>query len=171
MIIITSDEVSKEFGEHGIMGHGFNLYMTTLHVPLLILFPSRVPAGANVPETVSLSDLPSTVMDLLKLKDAVRFPGNSLARYWDGTRDAKSGTAEPLLSELDFAPNLPASYPISKGDMKSLVTGVFHYIKNGDGSEELYNFENDPYETNNLSRSDKERHVLDRFRASLKSMF
>ena len=28
--------------------------------------------------------------------------------------------------------------------MKSLVAGRYHYIKNGDGREELYNFESDP---------------------------
>jgi arylsulfatase A-like enzyme len=170
LVIITSDH-GEEFNEHGIMGHGYDLYMPSLHVPLLILMPSRVPAGASVHEVASLGDLPATVMDLLKLKDEVRFSGNSLARYWDETHNTRGGSPVSLLSELDFAPNLPASYPLAKGNMKSLAEGSYHYIKNGDGSEELYNFENDPNETNDLSHSEKERQVLDRFRASLKTIF
>ena len=169
LVIITSDH-GEEFNEHRIMGHGYDLYLPTLHVPLLIQFPLRAPAGAKVSDVVSLRDLPATVMDLLKLNDKPSFPGDSLARYWDGSRKAKSGADDALLSELDFAPNLPASYPLSRGDMKSLVAGAYHYIRNGDGSEELYNLEKDPNERTELSRSESEREVLDRFRVSLKTM-
>jgi arylsulfatase A-like enzyme len=169
LVIITSDH-GEEFSEHQIMGHGYDVYLPTLHVPLLIQLPSRVPAGAKVSDVVSLRDLPATIMDLLKLDDKTSFPGNSLARYWDGSRNAKPGADDALLSELDFAPNLPASYPLSRGNMKSLVFGAYHYIRNGDGSEQLYNLEKDPNETSELSRSESERQVLDRFRVSLKTM-
>ena len=169
LVIITSDH-GEEFNEHNIMGHGYDVYLPTLHVPLLIQLPLRVPAGASVSDVVSLRDLPATVMDLLKLNDKPSFPGNSLARYWDASRNAKSGADDASLSELDFAPNLPASYPLARGNMKSLVASPYHYIRNGDGSEELYNLEKDPNETNELSRSESERQVLDRFRISLQTM-
>ena len=35
--------------------------------------------------------------------------------------------------------------------MKSIVWQGFRYIRNGDGSEELYDFEHDPQELNDLA--------------------
>ena len=169
LVIITSDH-GEEFGEHGIFGHGDSLYMPAVHVPLLISFPSRVPVGGNVREAVTLRDLPATVMELLDLEERVRFPGNSLVRYWNNTGSADNLTNDLLMSEVKQGINVAPWLPNSKGDMKSLVSGTYHYIKNGDGSEELYNFKEDQNETNNLSRAEEERDVLERFRAALKAI-
>ena len=54
--------------------------------------------------------------------------------------------------------------PVMEGDMTSLVAGRYHYIKNGDGSEELYDFESDPEEKGDLGDSEKGRELLARFR-------
>ena len=54
-----------------------------------------------------------------------------------------------------------------KGDMKSLVMDGMHYIKNGDGREELYDFESDPAEERDLAGSEEGRRALERFRRSL----
>src|SRR5262249_55179604 len=42
LVILTSDH-GEQFGEHGGFGHGLSLYETEVHVPLLVLFPGRVP--------------------------------------------------------------------------------------------------------------------------------
>jgi arylsulfatase A-like enzyme len=169
LVIITSDH-GEEFYEHGIMDHGYSLYMPLLRVPLLISFPDRVPAGMRVKEPVTPRYLAATVMELLNLKNEAGFPGVSLARFWDGGAAPDISVTEPLLSELEFTPNLPESYPISKGDLKSLITEQYHYIKNGDGSEELYDYLNDALEQNNLSLSKEGRAALNKFRASLASI-
>jgi arylsulfatase A-like enzyme len=170
LVIITADH-GEEFFEHSIMDHGYSLYMPLLHVPLLVSFPNRVPAGIRAKEPVSLRDLPATVMDLLKLRNESRFPGISLARWWDGAIAPGSSDSDPLLSELEFTPDLPESYPISKGELKSLITTRYHYIKNGDNSEELYDYLNDPLEQRNLTLSEEGRATLDEFRAFLDSIF
>ncbi len=46
----------------------------------------------------------------------------------------------------------------------------YHYIKNGDGREELYTTDEDPREERDLSRDEANRAILDRFRAELTSM-
>ena len=51
--------------------------------------------------------------------------------------------------------------------MKSLVAGRYHYIKNGDGREELYNFESDPAEERDLASSEEGREMLQQFRTHL----
>ena len=54
--------------------------------------------------------------------------------------------------------------------MKSLLVNRYHYIKNGDGREELYDFENDPLEQHDLARSEDGRRALARFRTFLETI-
>ena len=67
--------------------------------------PGREPRPRVVPETVSLRDLPATVVDLLDLEAGAPFPGASLARLWgrpesgDSADPAASGPS-PALSEV-----------------------------------------------------------------------
>ncbi len=144
LVIVTSDH-GEEFEEHEIQGHGKSLYWTVVQVPLLMRWPGRVPAGVRVREPVALRGIPVTVMDLLGLDGEPRFPGTPLARYWDGT----PGAADTVLSELSRASDAPTRSMIGRGDMKSLAIGRWHYIRNGDGSEELYDIERDPWEREN----------------------
>jgi arylsulfatase A-like enzyme len=166
LTIVTSDH-GEEFGEHNLVMHGTSLYMPSLHVPLLLRLPGRVPAGKSVAEPISLRDLPATVVGLVGLEATDRFPGISLARYWNGTNNGGDPIANPLLSEITFTPNLPARYPVTRGDMKSLVANNKHYIKNGDGREELYHFDNDPAEGRDLAGAEETKPVLTWLRSSL----
>jgi arylsulfatase A-like enzyme len=164
LVIITADH-GEEFAEHGVIGHGNSLYRLSLHVPLLIAFPGQVPLG-KINESVSLRDLPATILDFLNLEKVAKFPGESLRRYWQGSDGVITAPA-PVLSQLDFAPNLPEWYPVSKGNMKSLMTDRYQYIKNGDGQEEIYDTENDPWEKRNLVGFQVSRVLLPQFRSYL----
>lgn len=168
LVIITSDH-GEEFGEHGVMSHSNSLYLPALHVPLVISFPPKLPAGISIAEPVTLRDIPSTVVALLA-DNNVSFPGTSLTRYWDGTHDSPLDVSGVLLSEVNRVPNVPEWFPVAKGDMKSMVFGGMHYIRNGDGSEELYDFENDPAEKQNLVDSEEARQIVQRFRTSLETV-
>jgi len=170
LVIITSDH-GEQLGEHGLFDHGNSLYLPLIHVPLLISFPGRLTADFAVSEPVTLRDLPATVVDLVGLKDSSPFPGVSLRRYWDRSGDVDGARESPLLSELSPGFPRPAFYPVSKGEMKSLVVGQYHYIVNGDGREELYDFIADPSEINNLKISGNTDHVLDTTRHSLTRVF
>ncbi len=166
LVIITSDH-GEEFGEHGFFTHGVSLYLAEIHVPLIISFPLQVPTSRVVREPVTLRDLPATIVDLLNLEGDAPFPGRSLRRYWELSYNSDFGGSDILLSEVDFARNVAERYPIAKGDMKSLVIDRMHYIKNGDGHEELYNFQNDPEEQQDLNVSNTMRQELAWFRRSL----
>jgi arylsulfatase A-like enzyme len=166
LVIITSDH-GEEFHEHGFMEHANSLYLASVHVPMVLHFPSRVPANTIVREPSTIRDIPSTVIDLLGMKGEADFPGASLARYWDGAGAPGSLDIYPLISEVGRARDVPEWFPIAKGDMRSLIIDGFRYIKNGDGSEELYDLEGDPGEENNLVNTEQGRRVIDRFRTSL----
>ena len=164
VIILTSDH-GEEFGEHGMYDHGNSLYLPSVHVPLLISFPARAPSGRRVTEPATLRDLPATVVELAGLQ--ARFPGQSLARYWAGSESSRGETESLALSSVRQVTGQPESFPVSKGDMHSLVYEGRRYIRNGDGSEELYDFEKDPWERRNLASQNDSLHLLDRFRILL----
>lgn len=153
LVIITSDH-GEQFGERAeLFGHGNSLYFSSLHVPLLFFFPSSVPAGKRISEPVSLRNIPSTVAQILGLGESGFFPGESLARLWDQS-ERTDRDQKPVLSELLGG---------SEGNLRSLVISRYHLIHNGDGGTELYDFESDPFELQNLANSDKAAQILNEF--------
>lgn len=77
------------------------------------------------------------------------FPGRSLERCWlEPEREEPEGL-NPVLSEL-FNVSWRVGMPVGKGDMKSLIIGNMHFIRNGDGAEEVYDLLEDSVELNNL---------------------
>jgi hypothetical protein len=52
--------------------------------------------------------------------------------------------------------------------MRSAIADPYHYILNGDGVEELFNYRTDPLEERNLASSPVERARLASFRALLR---
>jgi hypothetical protein len=53
--------------------------------------------------------------------------------------------------------------------MKSLIRGDYHYILNGDGKEELYNWIEDPSEERDLSGMDIQKSEMEAMRAALQA--
>lgn len=161
IVIITSDH-GEEFLEHGVMSHSNSLYLPSLHVPLVIHSPGRI-GPARVAETVSLRDLPATVMDLLDIRQHP-FPGRSLVRGWNtgGTQSID----EAILTQVSGRTFRPDHYPVSKGDMASVVESRYHLIRRGDGREELYDLAADPWETEELAAAEHAE-LLSRLRVRL----
>lgn len=164
---VTSDH-GEMFGEHGLMGHGNNLYLPVLHVPLLISFPSGIPSGKVVSVPVSLRDIPSTVLDLINLNSEKFFPGDSLARIWDKKWNNDRSDMNLVFSDVKRSDAHTDQSPVTRGRLASLIYPEMQYIKNfGDGSEELYNFGNDTYENHDIANSEEGRQLVEQFRISL----
>jgi arylsulfatase A-like enzyme len=165
LIIITSDH-GELHGEHGVYGHGSHLYREVAGVPLLVVGPRRVPRGTTVAEAVSLRDLPTTVVDLLGFESRSPFPGRSLARCW-APGPVRPSPDEFLLTETsDELSRTPASATRAR----SLLHRGNVYVRNKDGSEELYDQTTDPTETRNLAVSRDRAHLLDLFRSKMKEI-
>ncbi|MFN2432714.1 MAG: sulfatase [Gemmatimonadota bacterium] len=165
LVIVTSDH-GEHLGEHGLFAHGNSLYLPLLHVPLLVSLPGRVPTGIVVRDPVSLRDVPATVLDLAGLEEAARWPGRSLARFWEG----EGATGDTLLAEVSRGINTPPEEPVSRGDMRALFAEGLHYIVNGDGREELYEYRVDPAEERDLAASAGSAEALARLRARLRGI-
>jgi arylsulfatase A-like enzyme len=138
MVIISADH-GEEFGEQGVFGHGNSLYFPSLHVPLIVWAPGRVPAGVRVPATVSLRDLPATILDLLQLRPDL--PGRSLASLWRG--DTALVNEAGALAEVRYDRSLPPSVPASAGGLKAFVTDSLQLIRSGRGDERIFDVTTD----------------------------
>jgi len=166
LVLITSDH-GEHFGERGLASHAVSLYRQLIEVPLVVLFEGRLPAGRRLTGPLSLTDLPSTVLNLLDLRDDAPFPGRSLARFWDPTQIADPSSEEPLLAELSQIAGMP-DLPNSAGPIKSLVADGLHYIRYyGRDREELFDLDDDPLEQRDLAATDVGRRLLPRLRHQL----
>ena len=57
--------------------------------------------------------------------------------------------------------------PLAKGSLSSVLHGDFHYIVNGDGTEELYDLSRDPDELIDVSDSSRAQIALKAARTTL----
>jgi arylsulfatase A-like enzyme len=171
LVIITADH-GEHFGEQALFGHGASVYLPELHVPLLLIAPGAVPEGRVVAEPVSLRDLAATIADRVGRSpgEPAPFPGRSLARRWSAPAGASPTTDDLPLSEIEAPPEADPNHgasPACRGPLLSLVDRNYHYIRNGDGREELYDIALDPREVNDLARSSSAGDALRRFKGSL----
>lgn len=171
LVIVTADH-GEQFGDHGahLFGHERSLYASVLRVPLVMVYPPRVPRGVRRGEVVSIRDIPATVVDALGLSAREHFPGISLLRYATGTvSDADAATprlghlrpSRFFTAELEWANRAQHRF--------SAASGTLHYLVNASGDEELYDFVQDPWETKDLAYDGALAPALNRFRAMLDS--
>ncbi len=162
LVIVTSDH-GEQIGEHGLIGHGTSLYRSEMHVPLLVIPPSRSSTAKTVNEPVSLREIPATVAEWVNLGPRNPFPGRSLTRFLgDGTE--RLPETSPVLCELQH------NVAFSRTDfcpVSSLVSQDRVYIRSDDGREELYDLLHDPLESVDIANYPQSRPVIDWFRAEL----
>jgi hypothetical protein len=123
---------------------------------------------------VSLRDLPATVVDRLGLAADSPFPGRSLAAYWGlppGRMPAEPTT--PAFTEqanrsawFELRPQ-PGRGGLEPGFQMSLVAWTLHYIRDGEGGEQLYDLIDDIYEQKNLIESADKQPIVASFRRML----
>ncbi len=155
LVVVTSDH-GETLGEHGpdLLGHENNVFYDVLQVPLVFRLPGRVASGLRRPETVSLADVPATLLELAGVRSEERpLPGTALLQAGEPNSVGRP-EPRPALSQANPATyHLPeyTTWPISKGPLFSLVDGSAHYIVNADGDEQLFDLGADPWEHLNLS--------------------
>jgi arylsulfatase A-like enzyme len=164
VVIITSDH-GEHFGEHGINGHGVSLYTPEIWVPLIIRYPRSIPAGIRMRAPVSIANVPATITALAGIEGT--FPGRSLLL----PDSAPGPEAVPVLSEMaESAGNEPEDWPGSKGWVKSLVAGPWHYIRLEDGDEELFNLGTEPHDGTNLTAAAEHAALLMELRTRMNAI-
>ena len=166
LVVVTADH-GEEFAEHGLVEHGNSLYRPSLQVPLLIRFPGHVPEGQRVKPAASLRNLAATLLDLLRDDRRPAVPGRSLARFWSMQDPAPDTLVAGITQVTNREPWLPAS----RGAINSITFDGYGFIRNeGDGGEELYDFEHDHLERWNLVGTAQGNQLVPRYRSALNAL-
>jgi arylsulfatase A-like enzyme len=142
IVIITSDH-GEQFGEHRLLDHANSVYLSLLHVPLVIVGPG-VPAGQRTPEPVSLRDIAATILDAAGVTGTT-LPGQSLLSH---AAASDTDSVSLLLAEVERTVKgaFPWWFPAQRGRVKSLISRDWQYIRNlADGREELFDLRADPF--------------------------
>jgi arylsulfatase A-like enzyme len=165
VLIITSDH-GENIGEHGLMSHAYSLHDTLIHVPLILRYPERFPAGRRVPQQVQLTDLFPTLLDILHLD----LPG--VQRELQGisllTQDPEVWQDRLAYAEmLAPHPSIPAlnrrvgasvdtPRPAFDRALRCLRTSDYKVIWASDGQHALYDLRQDADETTNRFAAEPE---------------
>lgn len=123
IVVVTADH-GEEFGEQKIFGHGNSLFAPSLHIPLVISFPGRIPGGQRVSQAVSIRDVPATILDLVDRGG--QMPGVSLRALWES-----SAPAHPALSEIRQNARLPGMSLARQADLASIADDSLQVIRHG----------------------------------------
>ncbi len=144
LFILTADH-GESFGEHGEQTHGFFIYDSTIHVPLIISNSRFSVQNNKIDSQVSLVDIFPTAIDLMGLKYGKTVDGKSLAPFFEG----KDAEEHPSYSEAE----IPKSFYWNP--LKGIRFDGWKYIF-GKNSE-LYNISKDPGEKENLIEKEDSR--------------
>ncbi len=90
LVVLTSDH-GEELYDHGGWKHGHTLYEDQIHVPLILRWDGRIPAGSRLPGTVRLLDLAPTL---------VSAAGGDAPASWQGIDLLPALTGEGSLPRL-----------------------------------------------------------------------
>ncbi len=148
LVIVTSDH-GEALGDHGEPDHGFFLYDSTLHVPLIVAGARTIADGSRaaarivprvVAEQVRSIDIAPTIADIAGLAPDPAYDGASLVPLLDGRsrREVPVSLAESWYPRLHFG----------WSELRSARVGEWKYI--AAPKPELYDLRTDRGEDRNL---------------------
>lgn len=159
-IVIIAGDHGESLGEHHLFNHGSSLYMPEVHVPLVIIAPGLVAAGASDGATASLRDIPATIAGLLGLESP--FPGRSLV-----LPDRRDAVALSEVSGSFLYTGKFGREPSIRGAKFALAGWGMRYVRDDSGVEELFDLKADPGEERNLAPYGKHSDLMRKFRSRL----
>ena len=141
ILVVTSDH-GEGLGDHGTLHHGYHLHDSETRVPLVLVGPG-IPS-ARIPETVSLTDLAPTLLDLAGFvpPGMPAMDGHSRADLVTGARagDPEGGVAYLAMVKDRTTPR----------GARAVVRGRWKLI-DGPRGHELYDTRSDPGELTDLA--------------------
>jgi tetratricopeptide (TPR) repeat protein len=146
-IVIVAGDHGEGLGEHGEETHGFFVYESSMHVPLIIRAPFSNTAGRRVAQPVRTVDILPTVLDLLQVPVPDSLAGVSLAPLLAGAREMPNVST----SNVSIDGYGEAMYPLHHYGWSELTATRSDRYKLIDAPRpELYDLERDPHEQTNI---------------------
>jgi arylsulfatase A-like enzyme/cytochrome c-type biogenesis protein CcmH/NrfG len=151
-IIVLCGDHGESLGEHGEKTHGFFIYNSTMHVPLIVHLPGGA-SGREISEPVSLVDLMPTILSAAGIDIPPQVQGRSLLnaiRLTPSEHGAQvdEKTARALYGE-SFLPRIHFDW----SELRASENAKYHFIDAP--RPELYDLTSDPGETHNIFNDKK----------------
>ena len=159
-VIVLAGDHGEGLGEHGEKTHGFFIYNSTMHVPLIIRLPDAA-AGRVVENPVSLVDLMPTVLRAVGVNVPAQVQGLNLLAPARG-EDAQRAERERTVYGETFMPRLHFNW----SELRGAEGAKYHFIDAP--RPEVYDVGSDPGEVHNLLGEKKA--VGEEMRAKLAAM-
>lgn len=142
-IVVLNSDHGETLYDHECWFDHHGLYDVTLHVPLMIRYPKKIPAGLRIAGYNQHKDLVPTILELAEIKTRVPFDGRSLMQLVRG--EATSFESEFYITECTWMRKHGWRTPQWK-----LIVALepdFHFKP----KVELYNLIEDPHEDHNVA--------------------
>ncbi len=139
MIVVMGDH-GEGLGEHGEETHGFFVYDSTLHIPLIVKFPEGRYKGRRIDQVVRSIDVAPTVLQALRLPRGAAMQGQGLISL---LRERPSA-----LEAVSYGESYYARYHFGWSSLSCYRDGRYKYIRAP--KRELYDLDADPAEKKNL---------------------
>jgi arylsulfatase A-like enzyme len=147
-IIVLNGDHGETLYDHECFFDHHGIYDVTLHVPLIIRYPGKVPAGKRVLGYNQHKDIVPTILELAEIEAGINFDGRSLLPMVRG--EVASHESEFYITECTWMRKHGWRTPQWK-----LIVALepdFHFKP----EVELYNLVEDPHEDNNLAQQEPE---------------
>lgn len=139
VVVLLSDH-GEGLGDHGEQEHGILLYREALQVPLIVKLPRQARGGSRVANSVQLTDVTVTLLELAGVAKPTAMEGASLLDLPSAPRALYGESYHPRL-RFGWSP------------LRSMIQERYHYIE---GPEpELFDLEADPQERRNILRRER----------------
>ncbi|MBM4268069.1 MAG: hypothetical protein FJ144_15895 [Deltaproteobacteria bacterium] len=149
IVVITADH-GELLGEHGLANHFKALTEEETHIPLLMRYPGKIPAGTRIATPSQLRDILPTILELAAISPAPPMDGRSLVALLEG-REEDVGDGEsygflhrPADKKFDFT---------QSGHLLGIRTDEAQYVWSSTGKHEFYDLKADPQARQNLHGS------------------
>ena len=142
-IVVLNSDHGETLYEHECWFDHHGLYDSNLHVPLIIRYPSKVPAGLRLSGYNQLKDLMPTLLELAEIDSDIILDGTSLMGMVRG--EVASHEAEMYITECTWMRKHGWRTPQWK--LIRALEPDFHFKP----PLELYNLVEDPFETTDVA--------------------
>lgn len=147
LVVITSDH-GETLYDHECWFDHHGLYDCTLHIPLVFVFPGKVPAGQRFTDIVQMKDICPTILDLMGVKTRIKMDGRSLVPLFEG----KFREPEPEFYITECTWMRKHGWRTPEWKLIHALEPDFHFKP----EVELYNLIKDPEENRNVADEEPE---------------
>ena len=151
LVLFVADH-GESLGQHGYWGHGRHLYEDSLHIPMGLVWPGRVPRS-KIEDPALIIDLAPTVLSLLGLPEPDGFRGFDWSQVFRGSAEApdRVGYFQAHKGAVQFDHTSEAARADGLLEVGKVTGTRKEIIDVESGRVQIYDFRADPGEVRNLA--------------------